>query len=62
MPGLDCKMILKVVILFLVGMGVLAMFGKLKFPGQKRLAAARCKSCGRLKIGTGPCGCGSGKG
>ena len=55
-------MILKVIILFLVGVGILAMFGKLKFPSQKRLAAARCKSCGRLKIGTGPCDCGRGEG
>ena len=43
-------------------MGVLAMFGKLKFPGKKRLDAARCSSCGRFNIGTGPCACGKGKG
>ena len=40
-------MILKVVVLFLVGMGVLAMFGKLKFPGKKRLDAARCSLADR---------------
>jgi hypothetical protein len=51
-------MILKVVVLFLVGMGVLAMFGKLKFPGQKRLQSARCPSCRRYRIGRGPCACG----
>ena len=55
-------MILKVVVLFLVGMGVLAMFGKLRFPGQKQLAAARCKSCGKFNLGSGPCACGNGKG
>jgi hypothetical protein len=55
-------MILKIVVLFLVGMGVLALFGKLKFPGKKRLDAARCASCGRFNIGTGPCACGKGKG
>jgi hypothetical protein len=38
------------------------MFGKLKFPGKKRLDAARCASCGRFNIGTGPCACGKGKG
>ena len=62
MPGLECSMILKVVVLFLVGMGVLAMFGKLRFPGQKQLTAARCKSCGKFNLGSGPCACGKGKG
>ncbi|WP_204115647.1 hypothetical protein [Shimia biformata] len=51
-------MILKVVVLFLIGMGVLAMFGKLSFPGQKRLSSAKCPSCGRYRIGRGPCACG----
>ena len=50
-------MILKVVILFLVGMGVLAMFGKLRFPGQRRLSAMKCRKCGRYRIGKGPCDC-----
>jgi hypothetical protein len=54
--------ILKTVVLFLVGMGVLAMFGKIKFPGQKRLEAARCPSCKRYRIGRGPCSCGHNKG
>ncbi|WP_432689266.1 hypothetical protein [Pseudooceanicola sp. C21-150M6] len=51
-------MILKVVILFLVAMGVLAMFGKLKAP---RLMSNKCKRCGRYKIGKGPCPCEGGK-
>ncbi|MFC3119042.1 hypothetical protein [Jhaorihella thermophila] len=53
-------MIIKIVALFLVGMAVLAMFGKLRFPGQKRLDAARCPKCGRFRIGKGPCQCGHG--
>lgn len=51
-------MILKVVFLFLIGMGVLAMFGKYKFPGQRRLETMKCKGCGRYRIGKGPCSCG----
>ncbi|MFD1508455.1 hypothetical protein [Lacimonas salitolerans] len=56
-----CDVIIKIVTLFLVGMGVLAMFGKLRFPGQKRLQSARCRSCGRYRIGKGPCPCKQGK-
>ena len=52
-----CSVIFKIVVLFLVGMGVLAMFGKLSYPGKKRLDAARCPSCGRFRIGKGPCPC-----
>lgn len=55
-------MIVKIVSLFLLGMVVLAMFGKMRFPGQKRLAAARCKSCGKYRIGKGPCSCRKGIG
>ncbi len=54
--------IFKIVTLFLVVMGVLAMFGKARFPGQKRLEAARCSRCGRYRIGKGPCGCEKNKG
>jgi len=49
--------IAKIVTLFLVFMAVLAMFGKLRVPGQKRLASAKCPKCGRFKIGKGPCDC-----
>ena len=42
-------MMLKIITLFLIGMGVLAMFGKLKLPGQTRLSAARCPSCRRYR-------------
>ena len=34
-----------------VAMGVLAMFGRLRFPGQKRLSQAKCQKCGRYRIG-----------
>ena len=54
-------MIVKIVVLFLVAMGVLAMFGKLRFPGQKRLEAAKCRKCGRYRIGKGPCSCEKGR-
>ncbi|MFY2823772.1 hypothetical protein [Ruegeria sp. MALMAid1280] len=50
-------MIIKIVTLFLIAMGVLAMFGKLRFPGQKRLQSSRCPRCGRFRIGKGPCAC-----
>ncbi|MBE0454392.1 hypothetical protein [Roseovarius autotrophicus] len=54
-------MVVKIVFVFLVAMAVLAMFGKLRFPGQKRLAEAKCKRCGRYRIGKGPCDCGKGR-
>ncbi|MBO9451036.1 hypothetical protein J7426_12240 [Tropicibacter sp. R16_0] len=54
-------MIIKIVAIFLVFMVVLAMFGKLHWlPGGKRIASAKCRKCGRYKIGKGPCGCGHG--
>ena len=62
MPVTACDVIVKIVILFLVAMGVLAMFGRLRFPGQRRLASARCPNCKRFRIGKGPCRCGKGAG
>lgn len=53
--------VIKIVILFLVFMGVMAMFGKLRIPGQKRLSSAKCPKCGRYRIGKGPCSCQKGK-
>ena len=50
-------MIVKVVFLFLIFMAVLAMFGRLRFPGQQRLRDAKCPDCGRFRIGKGPCPC-----
>jgi hypothetical protein len=52
--------IIKIVSLFLIGMVVLAMFGRLRLPGSKRLASAKCPRCGRFRIGKGPCKCGRG--
>ncbi|WP_219929010.1 hypothetical protein [Pseudoprimorskyibacter insulae] len=50
-------MIVKIIFLFLIVMGVMAMFGKLRFPGQAKLASAKCTSCGRYRIGKGRCPC-----
>lgn len=50
-------MYFKIITLFLVGMMVLAFFGKLRFPGQKRIEAMKCNKCGRYRIGSGPCRC-----
>ena len=50
-------MILKIVTLFLVGMGVLAMFGKLRVPKIKAIEARKCEKCGAFKIGKSPCIC-----
>ena len=54
-------MILKIVTLFLIVMAVMAMFGRLRFPGQERLrrmTSKKCRACGRPRIGSGPCPCG----
>ena len=53
-------MILKAVLLFLIAMGVLGMFGKLRLPFRDRLSA-KCPACGRPRIGKGPCPCGKGR-
>ncbi|THD75997.1 hypothetical protein E7681_06010 [Thalassobius vesicularis] len=55
------ELILRVVILFLIGMAVLAMFGKLRLPGQKKLQSHRCPNCGRFRIGKGQCPCRKGE-
>jgi len=47
-------MIFKIVSLFLIGMGVLAMFGKLTLPGAKQLKQlknAKCARCGKFTFG-----------
>ena len=58
--GLVSDMLFKVIFVFLAFMAVLAIFGKYRFPGQDRLAAAKCKGCGRYRIGKGSCSCGRG--
>ncbi len=60
-PGSVSDVLLKIVSLFLVGMVVLGMFGKLRFPGQKKLTSMKCPRCGRYRIGSGPCPCGEGR-
>lgn len=59
----------KVVTFFLIGMVILALFGRLRLPGnlpggrarRRRggpvIDARKCPSCGRHVIGTGPCDC-----
>jgi len=58
-------MIFKIITLFLIGMGVLAMFGKLRAPKidnpfkrDKTLSARKCPECGSYILGDGPCACG----
>lgn len=51
-------MYFKIITLFLVAMMVLAFFGRLRFPGQKKLESLKCPGCGRYRIGKGPCSCG----
>ncbi len=59
-------MLVKAVSLFLIGMMVLAMFGRLRFPKGRKpdstLATklekpALCGTCGRYLIGSGGCDC-----
>jgi hypothetical protein len=53
-------MVVKIITLFLVGMGVLAMFGKLRLPGGRRVSLnkpRKCPRCGRYQLGKGPCPC-----
>lgn len=64
--GSGSDVIIKIVTLFLIFIGVLAMFGKLRLPGgllgRKALGNRKCPSCGRYRIGKGPCPCGRDKG
>jgi hypothetical protein len=53
-------MIIKVISLFLIGMMVLAMFGKLRLPKIGSKKVKRCKKCGAHLIGKGACDCGRG--
>ncbi|HHB80567.1 MAG TPA: hypothetical protein ENK83_02295 [Aliiroseovarius sp.] len=61
-------MIIKVVSLFLIGMAVLAMFGRLRIPGVDRLnrlgksKPRKCRKCGMYVLGKGPCECEGKKG
>lgn len=54
-------MLVKIISLFLIGMAVLALFGRLRIrrrdnpdlPPKPR----KCPECGAYIIGSGPCGC-----
>jgi hypothetical protein len=50
-------MIIKIVSLFLVGMVVLAMFGRLKVPKLKFGNGKKCKKCGAPLINNSICVC-----
>jgi hypothetical protein len=57
-------MLLKTALLFLLGMVLLGMIGRVLFPGAvrrviSRRAPAPCPSCGRYQIGRGDCSCGA---
>ncbi|WP_395540662.1 hypothetical protein [Neotabrizicola sp. sgz301269] len=54
-------MLVKIILLFLLAMGLVGMIGKLFFPGSGpvlRRRSAYCPDCGRPRIGKGPCACG----
>ncbi|WP_055084483.1 hypothetical protein [Jannaschia donghaensis] len=51
-------MIFKIVTLFLIGIAVLAMFGRLRFPSGARIGSRKCRTCGVPRVGRGPCPCG----
>ncbi|WP_167767108.1 hypothetical protein [Jannaschia formosa] len=48
-------MLVKIVTLFLIGMAVLAMFGRLRMPRLR--GRATCRDCGAPRVGRGPCPC-----
>ncbi|MCR9087365.1 MAG: hypothetical protein NXH97_11525 [Rhodobacteraceae bacterium] len=50
-------MMVKIVTLFLIGMAVLAMFGRLRMPRIGQLTKRKCPRCGRHRIGKSPCPC-----
>jgi hypothetical protein len=54
-------MILKIVLLFLVFIGVLAFFGKMHWLGARPRKQKKCPACGRYRIGRGSCACGGAK-
>lgn len=45
-----CRMLVKIVSLFLIFMLVLAMFGKLRMPGRKA-QPVKCRRCGKFLLG-----------
>jgi hypothetical protein len=64
-------MLVKSILLFLLGMALIAMIGRALFPGSVRrlvhrrsaaLKPGTCPRCGTHIIGKGPCACGAPKG
>lgn len=64
-------MLVKAVLLFLLGMVLIALIGRALFPDTFRRVARRrsmlakpgtCPRCGRHLLGKGPCGCGAKRG
>ena len=51
-------MVFKIVLLFLVFMGMLAWFGKMHWLGGKRFRQTKCSACGRYRVAKGRCSCG----
>jgi hypothetical protein len=49
---------IQAVVLFLLAMGALALWSR--FRRGPRIGRAKCPSCGRHRIGNGPCPCGKG--
>ncbi len=57
-------MLVKIVTFFLIGMMVLAMFGRLRVPGVGKVALQkpkRCKKCKRFLFNNDPCPCEGGE-
>jgi hypothetical protein len=50
-------MIIKAVVLFLILIGVLAMFGKLHVIAPKSIRTRKCRKCGKFQIGRTKCSC-----
>ena len=54
---------IKIVLLFLIVLAALGVFGRLRIgaPPKGRRRPGKCPSCGRYRIGPGPCPCGKGE-
>jgi len=57
-------MLVKTILLFLLGMVLIAMIGRALFPSRFKGMALRrapkpCPRCGRYQIGSGDCACGA---
>lgn len=50
-------MLVKIITFFLIFMAVLALFGRLRFPGGRRAGLRRCPDCGAPLAGRAGCPC-----